>query len=118
MFILEVKVELLGKSQQHDLLRSFLEEKCPSSSMKQNLHCIKLGSCVKQSASHLTPITTKKKVDMYKQIIIEECIHMLHHYDWTRLKQAFWIKYLYPRCGILANSNKFNKNHILVNFGR
>lgn len=36
---------------------------------------------------------------------------------WSRLKQRFWIKYLYRRCGILASSEKFNKNEDLENFG-
>ena len=39
------------------------------------------------------------------------------HKDWSRLKQTFWIKYLFRRCGILAASEKFNKNENLKGFG-
>ncbi|CAM9145735.1 unnamed protein product, partial [Ectocarpus fasciculatus] len=36
---------------------------------------------------------------------------------WSRLAQAYWIKYLYRRCGILAASEKFNKNKDMPKFG-
>ena len=56
-----------------------------------------------------------------KDITNEECTNLLteymkledEHKDWSRLKQTFWIKYLFRRCGILAASEKFNKNENL-----
>jgi hypothetical protein len=39
------------------------------------------------------------------------------HRHWSRLKQTYWIKYIFRRCGILASSEKFNKNKDLENFG-
>ena len=68
---------------------------------------------------------SQRNVKKDKYIITEEYTHILHenirldgiHHDWSRLKQLFQIKYRYRRCEILANSEKFNKNCTLVNFG-
>jgi len=54
----------------------------------------------------------------------DECVRLLRKYmrlnehsSWSRLQQTFWIKYLHRRCGILASSEKFNKNKSLAKFG-
>ena len=39
------------------------------------------------------------------------------HSSWNRLKQRYWIRYLWRRCGILASSEKFNKNKDFPEFG-
>eukprot|EP01047_Picozoa_sp_COSAG01_P012374 COSAG01_NODE_556_length_15526_cov_13.393725_1_plen_5121_part_01 len=60
-----------------------------------------------------------------ESITSAECRTLLRRYmelngkncSWSRLKQTHWIRYLYRRCGILASSEKFNKNKDLPKFG-
>lgn len=38
------------------------------------------------------------------------------HSDWSKTEQIFWIRYMDRRCGILAASEKFNKNKNMPTF--
>lgn len=71
-------------------------------------------------------LTVSEKIELKSEDITPaECECLLQKYmklqdthrHWSRLKQTYWIKYLYRRCGILASSEKFNKNQDNAQFG-
>jgi hypothetical protein len=68
-------------------------------------------------------LTVSEKIEKKAEnISTSECCRLLSKYtsrcaESSRLKQAYWIKYLYRRCGILASSEKFNKNKDFPQFG-
>eukprot|EP01040_Poterioochromonas_malhamensis_P005804 gene5804-6244_t len=60
-----------------------------------------------------------------ENIQLEECRSLLSKYmkianvrnSWSRQHEIFWIRYMHRRCGILASSERFNKNQDLPKFG-
>lgn len=66
-------------------------------------------------------LTVSQKIEKEGESLSEEeCVKVLQNAmdrNWSRLKQKQWIRYMYRRCGILASSEKFNKNQTFHKFG-
>lgn len=65
---------------------------------------------IEKAGESITPLAVEALLRKYMQLDGK-------HRSWSRLKQAQWVRYLHRRCGILASSEKFNKNKDLPNFG-
>ena len=71
-------------------------------------------------------LTVSQKIEKQGEGMAEaECQRLLRKYmkldrahkHWSRLEQVFWVRYMYRRCGILASSERFNKNRTMPKFG-
>lgn len=65
---------------------------------------------IEKQGADITPGESEELLRKYMKLDGE-------HGHWSRLKQMHWIRYLYRRCGILAASEKFNRNQDMEGFG-